>query len=64
MNDNDQSKQITFQESVERTKPLPKTSRRWQEITDSVTRFIAKEMMTIRIVERPGFREMLLKLEP
>ena len=37
MNDNDQLKQITLQESVERTKPLPKTSRRWQEITDSVT---------------------------
>ena len=64
MNDDDQSKQITLQESAERTKPLPKTSRRWQDITNSVTRFIAKEMMPIRTVERPGFREMLLKLEP
>ena len=31
---------------------------------DLVTQFIAKEMMPIRIVEMPGFREMLTKLEP
>ena len=56
-------KQVTLKEAVERTQPNLRSSRRWQEITTSVTNFIAKEMMPVNIVERQGFKYMVRKLD-
>ena len=57
------TKQVTLKEAVERTQPYPRSSRRWQEITTSVTNFIAKEMMPVNIVERQGFKDMVRKID-
>ena len=57
------TKQVTLKEAVERTQPYLRSSRRWQEITTSVTNFIAKEMMPVNIVERQGFKDMVRKLD-
>ena len=48
-------------EAIERTKPYTRGSQCWKAITESVTRFMAKEMST---VEKPGFLSMVKKLDP
>ena len=58
------TKQVTLAEAVERTQHYVRSSKRWQEITNSVGKFIAKEMMPVSVVERPGFKEMVQKLDP
>ena len=57
-------KQITLAESIERTKPYLRGSQRWKEVTGSVVYFLAKEMVPISTVEKPGFTNMLRKLDP
>ena len=42
-------------EAIERTKPYTCDSQLWKVITESVTCFMAKEMIPISIVEQPGF---------
>ena len=58
------TKQVTLAEAVERTQHYFRSSKQLQEITNSVAKFIAKEMMPVRVVERPGFKEMVQKLDP
>ena len=36
-----------------------KTSKRWQRLTDSVTKCIAMDMLPLHTVDKPGFRKML-----
>ena len=60
----DSRKQITLGEAIERTKPYTRGSQRWEEITESVTHFMAKEMIPINTVKKPGFRSMVRKLDP
>ena len=51
-------------EAIERTEPYTSGSRCWKAITESVTRFMAKEMIPISTVEKPGFLSMVTKLDP
>ena len=59
----DSGKQITLGEAIERTKPYTRGCQRWKEITESVTHFMAKEMIPINTAEKPGFRSMVRKLD-
>ena len=38
-------------------------SKRWKQLTDAVTRGIAKDMMPMYSVEKPGFRQMLTQFD-
>ena len=58
------TRQVTLSEAVERTQHYVRSSKRRQEITTSVTKFIAKEMMPVSVVEREGFKEIVQKLDP
>ena len=60
----DSGNQITLVESIKRTKLYPRGSQRWKEITGSVVYFLAKEMVPISTVEKPGFTNMLRKVDP
>ena len=60
----DSGKQITLDEAIERTKPFTHGSHQWKEITESVMRFMAKEMILINTVKKPGFRSMVRKMDP
>ena len=60
----DSGKQITLDEAIERTKPYTHGSHQWKEITESVMHFMAKEMIPINTVEKPGFRSMVRKMDP
>ncbi|KAJ8348869.1 hypothetical protein SKAU_G00274580 [Synaphobranchus kaupii] len=42
-----------------RTTKYKRDSLRWGQCTESVTRFLAKEMMAFHTVEKPSFKEML-----
>ena len=58
------TRQITLSEAVEHTQHYVRSSKQWQEITTSVAKFIAKEMILVSVVEQPGFKEMVQKLDP
>jgi len=51
-------------EAVERSQPYTHGSQRWKEITESITHFMAKEMIPIYTVEKPGFCRIVKKLDP
>ncbi len=40
-------------------KPYPRSSKRWQELTDSVAYTIAKDCLPFSTVDKPGFKRML-----
>ena len=44
--------------------PYDKKSKRWNEITEAVTFWLAKDMMPIQAVEREGFKRLVKKLDP
>ena len=48
-------KRTMLGEAIERTKPYTCDSQLWKVITESVTCFMAKEMIPINIVEKPEF---------
>ena len=60
----DSGKQITLGEAIERTIPYTHGSKRWKAITELVTHFMAKEMIPISSIEKPGFVSMVKKLDP
>ncbi len=51
--------QLTISEALSRSQKYDRKSKRWQELTDSVTYCLAKDMMPIYSVEKPGFKQML-----
>jgi len=57
------TKQVTLPVAIEQTQPYLSSSKRAQEITNALLYFIAKEMMPFNIVEQPGFRKLLSKLD-
>jgi len=54
------AKQLTLPAAVEQKTPYEKDSKLSQEITNAVTEFIVKEMMSVNVV---GFRNLLRKLD-
>lgn len=53
-----QHTQQTLAESFSKHAPYDKASKRWQDITNAIANFIAKEMMAIQVVESEGFRQL------
>lgn len=52
-------RQHTITEAVASRQMYSRSSKRWQQLTDSVTNCLAKDMMPIYSVEKPGFKKML-----
>ena len=50
-------------ESIEKTKSYAHGSHRWKEFIKSVVHFVAKEMLPVSTVEKPGFVRMVKKLD-
>jgi hypothetical protein len=51
--------QITIQASIEKCQLYDKKGKRWRELTDAVTHYIAKEAAPIQTVEKAGFKRLL-----
>ena len=51
--------QQTLGESLKRVDKYGRTGKQWQKLTKAVTYAIAKDMMPLCSVERPGFKRML-----
>ncbi len=51
--------QLSLQQSLDSGKPYPRSSKRWQELTDSVAYTIAKDCLPFSTVDKPGFKRML-----
>ena len=56
--------QLSLLERFEVTKPYDSNSKRAEELTLAVTKFIALDMQPFYIVERKGFREMPQMFDP
>ena len=56
------------QQTIEHTFGLShkydRKGKKWQQLTNKVTRCIAKDMIPISIVEKPGFKQMLESFDP
>lgn len=57
------SGQQTIQDAVQKLKSYERNGKKWEELTDSVTSCICKDMLPINIVEKEGFRQMLKKFD-
>lgn len=44
--------------------PYDRTSKLWMEITDGITYCLAKVMMTIQMVEKESFKQLVKMLDP
>lgn len=54
-----QHTQRTLAESFSRKVLYERKSQWWQDITNAITKFIAKEMLPMQLVEREGFKELV-----
>ncbi|XP_076849420.1 E3 SUMO-protein ligase ZBED1-like [Brachyhypopomus gauderio] len=59
-----QCAQQTLAESFSKRVPYERKSKRWQDVTNAVTKFIAREMLPMRLVESESFTELVNVLEP
>ena len=59
-----QSQQPTLKEVVEIAQSYEKQGKKWKELTDSVTFFLAKDAQPMFTVEKPGFRKLLGDFDP
>ena len=48
--------QLTIDEALSKGVKYPRSSKQWEQLTDSVTHCLAKDMMPIYFVDKPGFR--------
>ena len=55
--------QPTILEVVNKSKQYEKNGKKWQVLTDSITRCLCKDMLPMYTVEKAGFREMLKKFD-
>jgi len=62
------SLKVNDQQTIEYTFSLgqkyEQKGKKWQQLTKKVTRCIAKDMLPISIVEKPGFKQMLETFDP
>ena len=56
--------QITVDVAMSKGEKYPQSLKQWQQLTDSVTHCLAKDMMPIYSVDKPGFRRMLERFDP
>uniref|UniRef100_A0A1X7V255 BED-type domain-containing protein n=1 Tax=Amphimedon queenslandica TaxID=400682 RepID=A0A1X7V255_AMPQE len=56
--------QPTIQEALTKSVKYQKHSRKWKELTDSITYCVRKDMLPIYTVEKNGFRDMLKSFDP
>ncbi len=55
--------QTTIDQSFTNATPYGKTSKRHKELTDAITRFLAKDMMPVKTVSKGGFVGLINKLD-
>ena len=53
------SSQPTIKQAFASAQKYPRSSKRWQQLTDSITQCIAKDMLPLHTVDKPGFRKMV-----
>ena len=53
------SSQPTIVDVMQKLKPHSRDSKKWKDLTDSVTFCLCKDMLPIYTVEKPGFQQML-----
>ena len=53
------STQSSIDKSFARMKKYDKKSKRWQKLTDTVSYYLAKDMVPLYSVEKPGFKELV-----
>ena len=58
------TQQQTLAGSFAKVTPYARNSRKWEQLTGSVTFCLTKDVMPIYSVEKPGFRELLKAFDP
>lgn len=55
--------QSTIQETLERSQKYDRTGKKWKEITDAITHYIARDSLPVYTVEKLGFRRLMETLD-
>ena len=58
------SGQQSIEHAFSLSQKYDRNGKKWQQLTNKVTRCIAKDMLPISIVEKPGFKQMLESFDP
>ena len=58
------SRQQSIKHTFSLSQKYERNGKKWQQLTNKVTRCIAKDMLPISIVEKPGFKQMLESFDP
>lgn len=53
------AKQTTIIDNIEKVKKYDRSSKKWKQLTDSVTYCLAKDMLPLYTVEKEGFQKLL-----
>ena len=56
--------QPTLAQTLSANQPIPNSSKKWNQLTDSVMYFILKDMQPLDTIDDQGFRHMLHEFEP
>ena len=56
--------QMSLLDAFSRGTPYDRKSKRWNEITNSITIHLAKDMVPLNTVEKGGFKQMIKMLDP
>ena len=57
-------KQTTLTQAFDKGTPYDKSSKRWKEVTEAVTFYLAKDMVPFKTVENEGFKRLLKVVDP
>ena len=57
-------RQPTLAETITNSQRYERKGKKWKELTDAITFFIAKDVLPISSVEKPGFKRLLNSLDP
>jgi len=57
-------KHTTLTQAFDKGTPYDKSSKRWKEVTEAVTFYLAKDMVPLKTVENEGFKRLLKVVDP
>ena len=58
------SEQPTIETSFGQCQPYQRQSKKWKELTDAITQFIAKDGLPVYTVQKDGFKSMIKRFDP
>ena len=56
--------QQTLEGAIARSTPYTRNSKRWEKLTNAITYCVAKDIMPLQLIEKPGFKQLIQAFDP